>query len=233
MALNLTCANRVILVDQWWNSAAERQAFGRVHRIGQKKPTYFVKILTKNTIDERLADMQAEKDKAIAATLREDEAHKPPLTLEEIMRLFGHTMEDELGEDLGEDDDYDHGEEVGSGEEGDVGGDIGDLDEEDIGDPREDNAGLLEDVNGDLWEEVAGDHVEDDAGELYEQNTGELYEQDNGDIWDGQQLDFQDAFEDSLDGSQHGSDYDAEDVLGEPVEQREESVESEISEEDA
>ncbi len=50
----------------------ERQAFGRVHRIGQKKETHFCKIIAKNTIDERLLDMQEEKDKFIAKALNDD-----------------------------------------------------------------------------------------------------------------------------------------------------------------
>ncbi|KAL1862990.1 hypothetical protein VTK73DRAFT_6506 [Phialemonium thermophilum] len=100
VALNLTCANRCILVDQWWNSAQERQAFGRIHRIGQKKPTHFVKILAKGTIDERLVDLQAKKDYSIKATLmdeefsrKDDESEKPKLTAEEVVRLIGNDSE--------------------------------------------------------------------------------------------------------------------------------------------
>ncbi|KAF3766984.1 hypothetical protein M406DRAFT_69158 [Cryphonectria parasitica EP155] len=64
-ALNLTVANRVILMDLWWNDSYERQGFGRVYRIDQKKQTHFVRILAKNTIDTRLYEMQRKKKKAI------------------------------------------------------------------------------------------------------------------------------------------------------------------------
>ncbi|KAH8900083.1 hypothetical protein GQ53DRAFT_595648, partial [Thozetella sp. PMI_491] len=88
-ALNLTCANRVILTDLWWNTAVERQAFGRVHRIGQKKETYFCKIVCRNTIDERLVDMQDEKDRFIARTLNDGMTNtKKSFTLKDIQRLF-------------------------------------------------------------------------------------------------------------------------------------------------
>ncbi|KAL2760226.1 hypothetical protein ACRALDRAFT_2062131, partial [Sodiomyces alcalophilus JCM 7366] len=53
-ALNLTCANRVIMVDAWWNKAAEMQAFGRVFRLGQIKETHHVRILARETVDERI-----------------------------------------------------------------------------------------------------------------------------------------------------------------------------------
>jgi hypothetical protein len=66
----------------------EQQAFGRVHRIGQEKETYFVKILTKDTIDERLMEMGQDKEQLISKALQEDAAHKTAPTLEELLRLF-------------------------------------------------------------------------------------------------------------------------------------------------
>ncbi|KAI6369285.1 hypothetical protein MCOR25_004466 [Pyricularia grisea] len=93
-ALNLTAANRVILVDLWWNTAVERQAFGRVHRIGQTKDTYYVKIVTRKTIDERLLDMQASKDATISDTLQDGEHKVKPLTYADIRYLIAGDDDD-------------------------------------------------------------------------------------------------------------------------------------------
>lgn len=54
VGLNLTCSNRVISLDLWWNHAVEQQAFGRVFRMGQDKETHFVRLVVSNTIDQRL-----------------------------------------------------------------------------------------------------------------------------------------------------------------------------------
>lgn len=67
----------------------ENQAFGRVHRIGQEKETYFVKIIVKDSIDERLLEMQQGKEQMISKALQEDAKHKTAPTLEELVRLFG------------------------------------------------------------------------------------------------------------------------------------------------
>ncbi len=97
-ALNLTAANRVISVDQWWNTAMETQAFGRVHRIGQEKETHFAKIVVKNSIDERLVQMQEEKARVIARALGEDgKEERAVLTVEELGRLFGNDEEEGVG----------------------------------------------------------------------------------------------------------------------------------------
>ncbi|KAI0411311.1 SNF2 family N-terminal domain-containing protein [Xylaria grammica] len=88
VALNLTCANRVILVDLWWNVAIEMQAFARVFRIGQNKETHFLRIIAQNTIDNRMEVLQAEKSENINQVLEPGERKK--LSTEEIAALFGH-----------------------------------------------------------------------------------------------------------------------------------------------
>jgi superfamily II DNA/RNA helicase len=59
--LNLTVANHVILVDPWYNPALELQARDRVHRIGQTKPVYIVRMKTKDTVEEDICKKQYEK----------------------------------------------------------------------------------------------------------------------------------------------------------------------------
>ncbi|OHE95165.1 SNF2 family domain-containing protein [Colletotrichum orchidophilum] len=86
-ALNLTCANRVILIDVWWNNAAERQAFGRVFRMGQVKESHYVRILARGTIDEDIRNLQEEKCEEIEEVLQDD-GHVPQILSDyEIMAL--------------------------------------------------------------------------------------------------------------------------------------------------
>jgi hypothetical protein len=63
LGLNLTCANRVILLDQWWNPAVESQAIDRVHRFGQTRNVYVHRISINNTIEQRILQLQEEKQK--------------------------------------------------------------------------------------------------------------------------------------------------------------------------
>ncbi|KAL6796687.1 P-loop containing nucleoside triphosphate hydrolase protein [Trichoderma sp. SZMC 28012] len=75
--LNLTMANRAILIDPWWNKTAEQQAFGRIHRIGQVKKTYKVTIRTDEEIDNRIRSLQLKKAADVDYTLQDD-GHTPP-----------------------------------------------------------------------------------------------------------------------------------------------------------
>lgn len=95
MALNLTCANRVVLVDLWWNLALEMQAFSRVFRIGQTKETHFLRIISQNTIDNRIEALQEEKAKNINIVLKPGERQN--LTVEEVAALFGHVKKSDDG----------------------------------------------------------------------------------------------------------------------------------------
>ena len=61
VGLNLTRADTVIHYDPWWNSAAEQQATDRAHRIGQKNAVFVYKLIAENTIEEKIAALQARK----------------------------------------------------------------------------------------------------------------------------------------------------------------------------
>jgi SNF2 family DNA or RNA helicase len=65
-------ASRVIMVDPWWNSASEQQAFCRVFRIGQKEETYMSRLCVKNSIDSNLIKMQERKSKEIAQVMEDN-----------------------------------------------------------------------------------------------------------------------------------------------------------------
>ncbi|CCT71110.1 related to protein RIS1 [Fusarium fujikuroi IMI 58289] len=72
-SLNLQMANRVIILDEWWNKAAEEQAFKRVYRTGQLKETHLVRIIAKDSMDERIIMLQDAKEEVIRAALQDGE----------------------------------------------------------------------------------------------------------------------------------------------------------------
>jgi SNF2 family DNA or RNA helicase len=72
VGLNLTMASRVIMIDPWWNSASEQQAFCRVFRIGQNNETYMSRSCVKNTVDARLIALQERKQKEINGVMEDD-----------------------------------------------------------------------------------------------------------------------------------------------------------------
>ncbi|CAG8452129.1 8018_t:CDS:2 [Ambispora leptoticha] len=71
VGLNLTTANRVIMLDPWWNPAMENQAIDRVHRIGQKKDVEVHRIIIPNTIEQRILDLQDKKQHLASQVLGE------------------------------------------------------------------------------------------------------------------------------------------------------------------
>lgn len=64
--INLTAASRVYLMEPWWNPAVEEQAMDRVHRIGQKEEVKIVRLIAKNSIEEKILMLQ-EKKKTITS----------------------------------------------------------------------------------------------------------------------------------------------------------------------
>jgi non-specific serine/threonine protein kinase len=63
--LNLTAADAVIHMDPWWNPAVEAQASDRAHRIGQTQPVTIYKLLTRDTVEQRVRRLQASKQAVI------------------------------------------------------------------------------------------------------------------------------------------------------------------------
>ncbi len=59
--LNLTAAENVFLLDPWWNPAVEMQAIDRTHRIGQTKPVFVYRLVARDTVEERILELQARK----------------------------------------------------------------------------------------------------------------------------------------------------------------------------
>jgi SNF2 family DNA or RNA helicase len=61
VGLTLHRAEHVYLLDPWWNPAAEEQATDRAHRIGQKNPVFVYRLITENTIEEQVMELQKRK----------------------------------------------------------------------------------------------------------------------------------------------------------------------------
>ncbi len=86
--LNLTSASAVIHVDPWWNKSVERQAEDRVHRIGQKQNVSVYKIITTNTIEEKIYELQNQKDDLIETILDEQKTNINQMNKEQLVDLF-------------------------------------------------------------------------------------------------------------------------------------------------
>lgn len=91
-------ASRVVILDPWWNAAAEQQAFCRVFRYGQTEPTFLTRFCVKTSVDERLVEMQERKQAEIDSVMKEDAAARASkMSIRDLMRLFGNLEEDENG----------------------------------------------------------------------------------------------------------------------------------------
>jgi superfamily II DNA or RNA helicase len=88
VGLNLTGADTVIHFDPWWNPAVEEQASDRAHRIGQTRVVTSYKLITRNTVEEKILGLQARKREIIQATLAGEEQLAEALSWEEIQELF-------------------------------------------------------------------------------------------------------------------------------------------------
>ncbi|MFP4080687.1 MAG: SNF2-related protein [Ectothiorhodospira sp.] len=90
VGLNLTEADTVIHYDPWWNPAVEAQATDRAHRIGQDKPVFVYKLITENTVEEKILAMQAHKQQLADRVYRTGERapDQPPIDADMIEALF-------------------------------------------------------------------------------------------------------------------------------------------------
>ena len=86
--LNLVGADMVIHLDPWWNSSAENQATDRAYRIGQTKNVYVVKLICKDTIEEKVVKLQALKRELAESIVNSDEQNKVKLTKNDILELL-------------------------------------------------------------------------------------------------------------------------------------------------
>ncbi len=85
--LNLTAADHVFLVDPWWNPAAEDQAADRAHRIGQERPVMVYRLVSRDTVEERILALQQSKRSLADAALGEAD-RATSLTREDLLALL-------------------------------------------------------------------------------------------------------------------------------------------------
>jgi hypothetical protein len=88
MGLNLTAASYVVLFDPWWNPAVENQAIDRTHRIGQTQQVIAYRLVAKDSIEQKIRQLQRAKS-AMAGDVLGEESFAKALTLEDFRFLMG------------------------------------------------------------------------------------------------------------------------------------------------
>jgi SNF2 family DNA or RNA helicase len=86
LGLTLTAADHVYIVDPWWNPAAEDQAADRAYRIGQQNPVIVHRLVAKDTIEERILQIQQEKRALLSSAL--GESGSLSLSRDDLLRLL-------------------------------------------------------------------------------------------------------------------------------------------------
>eukprot|EP00056_Hartaetosiga_gracilis_P009689 m.140003 g.140003 ORF g.140003 m.140003 type:complete len:192 (+) comp13176_c0_seq26:1929-2504(+) len=88
LALNLTAASRVYIMDPWWNPHAESQAMDRIHRLGQHRPVEVRRLIIENSIESRIDLLQEKKQLLFESTVGKNAAALKQLTEEDLQFLF-------------------------------------------------------------------------------------------------------------------------------------------------
>lgn len=86
--LNLTSADYVFILDPWWNPAVEAQAVDRAHRIGQDRHVFAYRLISKDTVEERILELQKEKRSLADAIISADASLIRSLTAEDLTLLL-------------------------------------------------------------------------------------------------------------------------------------------------
>lgn len=88
LGLNLTAADYVFLLDPWWNPAVEAQAIDRTHRIGQTRRVFATRLIARDTVEEKVLQLQAKKRDLADAILRSDDGPLASLTRDDLELLL-------------------------------------------------------------------------------------------------------------------------------------------------
>ncbi|MEM9556963.1 MAG: DEAD/DEAH box helicase [Acidobacteriota bacterium] len=89
VGLNLTAASYVFLLDPWWNPAIESQAIDRAHRIGQQAPVTAYRLVARDTVEEKILELQERKRELADAIVARDESLLRALTIDDLELLLG------------------------------------------------------------------------------------------------------------------------------------------------
>lgn len=88
VGLNLTAADYVIHIDPWWNPAVEMQASDRTHRIGQDKPVFVYKLIVRDSVEEKIVQLQDRKRDLVDQLITTDGGFLKTLAADDIRVLF-------------------------------------------------------------------------------------------------------------------------------------------------
>jgi len=88
LGLNLTAADYVIHIDPWWNPAVEIQATDRTHRIGQENPVFVYKLITRDSVEEKIVQLQINKKNLVDQLITTERSFFKSLNAEDINNLF-------------------------------------------------------------------------------------------------------------------------------------------------
>ena len=86
--LNLTTADTVILFDPWWNPMTEDQAADRAHRMGQNRPVTVYRLVTRNTIEEKMESLKLRKRRHFDAIVNEAGNRSASISLTDLQELL-------------------------------------------------------------------------------------------------------------------------------------------------
>jgi SNF2 family DNA or RNA helicase len=89
VGLNLTAADTVFIFDPWWNTAAELQAIDRTHRIGQDKTVFTYKLIARDSIEEKIVELQNRKKELFDSVISSDGAGLKSLTEADVDDILG------------------------------------------------------------------------------------------------------------------------------------------------
>jgi non-specific serine/threonine protein kinase len=88
VGLNLTAADYVIHIDPWWNPAVEMQATDRTHRIGQENPVFVYKMIVRDTVEEKILQLQDRKKNLVDLLISTEGSFLKSLTSDDVKVLF-------------------------------------------------------------------------------------------------------------------------------------------------
>ena len=88
VGLNLTAAGYVFLLDPWWNPAVEAQAIDRTHRIGQTQPVFAYRLIARDTVEEKMLELQRSKRQIADAILEGGGSSLRDLTADDLRLLL-------------------------------------------------------------------------------------------------------------------------------------------------
>ncbi|HVW38175.1 MAG TPA: C-terminal helicase domain-containing protein, partial [Pirellulales bacterium] len=88
LGLNLTAADYVFILDPWWNPAVEAQAVDRAHRIGQTRRVFAYRLIARDTVEEKILELQRDKKKLADAIITADNSLISSLSAEDLQWLL-------------------------------------------------------------------------------------------------------------------------------------------------